>query len=437
MDKITISIPFGDSRVYADVSRERILFDGKTKYYEPVRDFEKLLLEKLDRPAGGPPLKDQVRPDDTVLILIDDNTRATPVDRILPVLTGYLRDSGVAAEKIEIMAALGTHRVMTEKELRDKVGSAIFSSVVIHQHDFRDEASMENLGSFVLSGVEVPIIVNKKALEADFIVGLGSIVPHCDAGFSGGGKIVQPGICGRETTAGTHLLGALLPEIPLGSLDGNPCREGINIVARKVGLSFIINVVTAPEGGVADIFAGDFLQAHREGCKLSRNVYGIPIPGRADIVVVSASPGDIDYWQAEKGLVAAYFSVKQDGVIIFAAQCLEGMEHNHPQLLEWITMSYDGARERAMRIPLDSDKDLVAADVAMGHCRARERADIYIITDGLSDEETALLGYTRFDSLQAAVDAAVKKIPDATVGMLPRGADCLPYIDNTIHINTK
>jgi lactate racemase len=428
MKRVTIEIPFGENRACADVSPERIVFDGKMKTHASLEDFETLLLQKLDNPIGAPPLKELVRPDDRVLILIDDNTRATPVRRILPVLIDYLIDCGVVAEKIEIMTAPGTHRKMTQIELEEKVGPAVYGAFAIHQHDFSDEASMADVGSFVLCGVQVPMIVNKKALEADFLIGLGSIVPHCDAGFSGGGKIVQPGICGKATTAATHLLGALLPEIPLGVLDDNPCRQGIDMVARKVGLAFIVNVVMAPEGGVVDIFAGDVLQAHRAGCKVSLAVYGVPIPQRADIVIVSAAPGDIDYWQAQKGLVAAYFAVKPGGVIIIAARCYEGLEHNHPQLRQWVKMSYAQARDLALRIPLDSDQDLVAADIAMGHCRARERADIYILTDGLTREQIALLGYAPFDTLQAAVDAALKKIPDATIGILPRGADCFPYV---------
>jgi lactate racemase len=427
MKRVTIEIPFGNRRARADVSPERILFDGKMKTHAPLEDFETILLQKLDNPIGAPPLKQQVRPDDRVLILIDDNTRSTPVHRILPVLIDYLLDCGVPAERIEIMTAPGTHRKMTRKELEEKVGPAVYGAFVIHQHDFCDEASMANMGSFVLGGVQVPIMVNKKALEADFLIGLGSIVPHCDAGFSGGGKIVQPGICGKATTAATHLLGALLPDIPLGVLDANPCRQGIDMVAGKVGLAFIVNVVMAPEGGVVGIFAGDFLQAHRAGCKMSLAVHGVPIPRRADIVIVSAAPGDIDYWQAQKGLVAAYFAVKPGGVIILVARCDEGLEHNHPQLRQWVKMSYAQARELAGRIPLDSDQDLVAADIAMGHCRARERADIYILTDGLTSAEIALLGYVSFETLQAAVDAALSKIPDATIGILPRGADCFPY----------
>lgn len=431
MDRITISIPFGESRAYAKVPRERIVFHGEMKKYEPVEGFEKLLTAKLENPIGCPPLKKQVKPGDRVLILIDDNTRPTPVERILPVLISRLLDSGLKAERIEILTAPGTHRVMTEQELIAKTGRGVSSSFAVHQHDFRDKASMEHLGSFVLSGVEVPIVVNRKALEADFIIGIGNIVPHCDAGFSGGGKIVQPGICGAETTAATHLLGALLPEIPLGVTDGNPCSDGINIVARRVGLSFIVNVVMASDGGVVGIFAGDFMQAHREGCKLSKEVYGVPIPERADIVLVSSYPGDIDYWQAQKALVAAYFSVKQGGVIVFAAPCREGLEHNHPGLREWVKMSYSGARQQAMATPLHSDRDLVAADIAMGHCRARERADIYMITSGLPEEDISLLGYSRFESLQAAVDAALRKIPGGTVGILPRGGDCLPYVTGT------
>ena len=196
--------------------------------------------------------------------------------------------------------------------------------------------------------MEIPVHVNKKILEADYVVGLGNIIPHCDAGFSGGAKIVQPGVCGFATTAATHIAAALLDEIPLGDLN-NPCRQGIEEVAGKVGLKFIINVVMSPSGEVIDVFAGDFIAAHRAGAILAEQVYGVEIPELADIVIVSSQPGDIDFWQGEKALISAYFCVKKGGIIIFVAPCYEGMEHNHPRLRDWVGLNCHCAKNRHKR----------------------------------------------------------------------------------------
>ncbi|HWQ30883.1 MAG TPA: lactate racemase domain-containing protein [Negativicutes bacterium] len=318
---------------------------------------------------------------------------------------------------------------MTEKELLDKVEKEIYEKIKIVQHDFTKEEDIVDLGFVKVGGINFPVLVNRRVLDADYIIGLGNIIPHSDAGFSGGGKIIQPGICGAASTSATHIAGALMEEIPLGNLENNLCRKGIDEVAKKVGLKFIINVVLTPQEEVIGVFAGDMIKAHWEGAELSRKVYGVRLPELADIVVVSSSPCDIDYWQAEKGLAAAYFAVKKDGIIIFAAPCYEGLEHNHPKLREWAKYSYKEACKQAVGIPYgDKEADLVAADIAMANSRVREKARILIISEHLSKEDIKLLGYESFEGLQEAVDFALREKPGARIGLLPRGGDSLPYI---------
>lgn len=426
---IEISVPYGNREIRASIPESSLVFEGKMGDFAPLEHFEEALRKRLESPIGCRPLKEQVSKGKKVLILIEDNTRNTPVKRILPVLIDYLKEVGLNTRDIEILTAPGTHRIMTESEVIEKVGKEVYDTVKIYQHDFTDKESIMDLGVVKIGGMEFPVQVNKKVQEADFIIGLGNIIPHSDAGFSGGAKIVQPGICGGATTAATHIAGALMDDIPLGVIEDNPCRMGIEQVGKIAGLKFIINVVMTKEGEIVDIFAGDFIAAHREGAKLSAKVYGVKIPELADIVVVSSHPCDIDYWQAEKGLVSAYFSVKKGGIIIFAAPCYEGMEHNHPKLRDWCRLTHKEAKEKVLKISLDdAHEDLVAADIAMANARVREKADILIVTDGLPHEDIDILGYKKFDSLKDALDFALGKIPGGTVGVLPRGGDCLPYL---------
>ena len=209
-----ISLPFGDKTLEVGVP-DRIIFNGAMEYIRPADNFEELLLQRIKHPVGCEPLEEMISPSEKILILIEDNTRNTPVKKILPVLIDYLKACGIGPDDIEILTAPGTHRIMTESEIIEKVGEAVASSIKISQHDFRDSASLVDFGMVKAGAGEIPIQVNKKALDADFIIGLGNIVPHCDAGFSAGAKIVQPGICGYTTTAATHVAAALLDEIPL------------------------------------------------------------------------------------------------------------------------------------------------------------------------------------------------------------------------------
>ncbi|SHI80442.1 Nickel-dependent lactate racemase [Dethiosulfatibacter aminovorans DSM 17477] len=423
-----ISLKYGNEEITADIPEKNIIFEGDMKYISPISDFEKTLIEKLDNPTGCKRLKEMVSPDHKILILIEDNTRDTPVYKILPVLIGYLTNVDVKLENIEILTAPGTHRIMTEDEIIEKVGNEIYGKIKISQHEFDKKEDLVDLGFVEVGERRIPVNVNKKVQEFDFIIGIGNIVPHSDAGFSGGAKIVQPGICGYSTTAATHIAAALLDEIPLGDVE-SPCRAGMEKVAKKVGLSFIINTVKNYENEVIDIVVGDFIKAHREGAMISKKSYGVEIPELADIVVVNSFPCDIDYWQALKGLISAYFAVNRGGHIIFATPCTEGLAHNHPKFRDWLKLSYDEARDLAKTLSPDDEKaDLISADLAICNSRIREKARISVVTDGLSDEDCDILNYKKVDTLQNAVDAALSENPDSKVGILSLGGICLPIL---------
>ncbi len=229
---------------------------------------------------------------------------------------------------------------MTDDEILAKVGEEALRRVRLSQHDFNEEDQLVDLGAISAGeGYTIPVQVNRTAMDADLLIGLGNIIPHCGAGYSGGAKIVQPGVCGFATTAATHVTATVLPEIPLGEVD-TPCRRGMEEVARTVGLAFIVNVVQDPHHRIVEIVAGDCVDAHRAGVAVSRRAWGVPVPEPADIVVVSSYPADIDWWQGEKGLIAAYFAVKEGGVIVFCTPCPEGLEHNHPRLRFWLQTTF-------------------------------------------------------------------------------------------------
>ncbi|MBF0531170.1 MAG: nickel-dependent lactate racemase, partial [Deltaproteobacteria bacterium] len=322
-----VSIPYGRQSLTADIPEGRLLFSGETASLPALDNLEDYLWRKLDNPIGCAPLKDLVATGNRFLILVEDNTRHTPVKRILPVLLAYLEKAGVPLAKVEILTAPGTHRVMTDAELEEKIGAEVLRKIKVIQHDFEDTSSLADLGTIQVESSRIPVLINRKALEANFIIGLGDIVPHCDAGFSGGAKILQPGICGYATTAATHVSAALLDQIPLGDVN-SPCRAGMEKVAGQVNLRFIINTIKNCQNEVVEIVTGDFVAAHRAGVVVSKQSFGVNIPALADVVIVSSFPCDIDWWQGEKGLISAFFAVKKGGVIICASPCPEGLEHN-------------------------------------------------------------------------------------------------------------
>ena len=202
-------------------------------------------------------------------------------------------------------------------------------------------------------------------------------------------------------------------------------------MAKIAKLAFIINVVKNYSGDVAGVFAGDFVKAHREGVKLARKSFKVSLPALADIVIVSSSPADMDYWQAEKGVTSAYFAVKEGGVIIFAAPCTEGLAHNHPRFRDWLSLSLDEALRRLRALsPEDTEADMISAVLAICNCRVRNRARIFSISEGLSDCDLAAMQYTPYPNIDAALAEALRLIPEATIGILPKGGISLPILEH-------
>ncbi len=421
-----LNIPFGQTMQEFEVPEGSILFTGSSKKVPPIGDLEKGMIEQLDHPTGSPPLREMASGKNNIVILIEDNTRNTPLTRLLPILISYLGDNGIQDDQISFLTAPGTHRTMTEAEMIEKVGPEMFRRFRFDQHDANKPETLADLGYVDAGGYRIPVQVNRKALDADLLIGLGDIVPHSDAGFSGGAKIVQPGICGFATTAATHVSAALLPDIPLGLME-NPCRAGMEKVAEKVGLSFILNTVKNLDGEIVGLYGGDFVKAHRKGAAMAQQAFRVDIPERAEIVVASSSPCDIDYWQAEKGLISAYFAVKPGGIIIFAAPCTEGLSHNHPRFREWLALPLSEALYRLRREdPEDVDADLVAAVLAICNARIREKARIFSVTEGLPSEDIRILGYEAFSSVDSAMKEALRRIPGGRIGVLPKGGVSLP-----------
>lgn len=423
------SLPYGEEVVHFEAPEVNVIFEGTMKVIPALPNLEAEILRMLDEPIGTPPLKEMVRDKRDILFLIEDATRSTPLADIMPVIVRYLNENGIADERMSFLTAPGTHRIMTDREILDKIGPEMVQRFKVYQHDATRHEELADIGTVMAGTYPVPVHINRRALEADFLFGLGNIVPHSDAGYSGGAKIVQPGVCGFVTTSATHVAAGFCPDIPLGMKEGNTCRKGMEEVAAKVGLSFILNTVKNCAGEICGIFAGDFIEAHRAGVEMAERAFKVDIPERADIVVASAHPADLDFWQAGKGVTSAYFAVRPGGVIVFASPCKEGLAFNHPRFREWLSKPLgevlEGLRSHA---PEDAEADLVSAVLAVCNCRARDLARIHAVTEGLTDEDLAALQYARFDNVQAALDEAMRLIPNATIGILPQGGISLPIV---------
>ena len=385
---------------------------------------DEIIEEALLQPIGSSPLHEILEWCQDVLILVDDYTRPTPTQKILPRLMKELERGGIKREGIRFLIASGTHRPMTEQEILKKFGREIPKQYLILNHHWWDSSQMVYMGE-TPSGI--PIHINRLVEEVDLIIGIGQIVPHRVSGFSGGGNIIQPGICGEDTTGKTHWLSAQFDGWEILGRITNPVKKEIERVAEKTGLEWIVNTIQDGTGRLVKVVAGDPVHAYREGAAKSREVYLSELPEEADIVVADSHPYDSELWLAAKGIYAAELAVRKGGVVILVTSCPEGISVSHPEILEW---GYQTFEEVEQKVRQGKIKKLTAAAHLVHVGRViKERAKGILVSPGISKEEAERLGFIYARDPQEALDIAFSHLSrDAKVAVLQRGGEILPII---------
>lgn len=419
-----ITFPYRDPAIAsATVDDERLIgVFGPQVLPAPAVGVGELVSEALKTPIGSPPLAERVQPGSRVVLLVDDITRTTPIDRMLPPVLDELNRAGVPDRNIGGVIALGTHRPMTAAEIEIKCGPANTARIPFVNHAWDDPAELVHLGHTEL-GFDVQ--VNRRVVEADLVIGFGHIVPHADVGFSGGGKIVMPGVSGPEPLDQTHWASlATPPDRMLGWRD-NPIRAAIDEMARRAGMDFIVNTVPRPDGGVQGVFCGDVVEAHRQGCELSRRVYGVPIPARADIVVTDSAPADIDLRQAIKGVLSSVSAVNPNGIIVLVTPCPEGVA---PQFPEYEAIGFRPKAEiealvEQGRLSRVSGQTLAA----IGQLLA-DGLTVVLASPGIEPRVAEHMGFLHEPTAQAAIDRALRLRPEGSLLVLRQGAEALPIL---------
>jgi lactate racemase len=387
-------------------------------------DEEAVLRQGFERPIGAARLRDAVRGDHRVLILIDDATRLTPMARILPHVLEELHAGGVADERIELLQAPGTHRPMTDAELREKLGT-VYGKYPMHEHHYRDRTSLHHFGH---TRDGTPVTANRRLVQADFVLGIGSIVPHRIKGFSGGAKIVFPGVSGPEMMERSQWEASQRPSETVMGVAENPMRLRIEEAARMAGLRYIVNVVCDVAHTIVGCYTGDFVGAHREGCKRSREVYGVHLPTRADIVLIDSHSADRDFWQSAKGPYAATMAVKDGGSLILIAPNPEGVASNHQNLLD---IGYRPHAELVRMVREGEVDDIIGAAILADISQIVDKTDCIMVSPGVKPEEAERIGFRYAKSAQQALAMALERQgPGASVAVLRYGGHILPIVDD-------
>ena len=295
--------------------------------YVPKGSPAELVEAALQNPIGALPLKELAKGKKNIVIIASDHTRPVPSKVILPPMLREIR-AGSPDANITILIATGCHRETSRQELVDKFGAEFVEKEHIYIHDCDEREKLRNIGTLP-SGGECEI--NTIALDADLLLAEGFIEPHFFAGFSGGRKIVLPGVAGRTTVLSNHCSEFIDSEYArTGILEKNPIHEDMLWAAKQAKLAFIVNVVLDGEKNAIYAVAGDPEKAHKEGVDFLNALCGAKaVPADVVITTNGGYPLDQNVYQAVKGMTAAEATVKEGGVIIMLAKSNDGIGGDH------------------------------------------------------------------------------------------------------------
>lgn len=379
----------------------------------------------LREPVAGPPLRERVRPGQTVAISACDGTRPQPRHLMIPAVIEEL-DGIVDLDDIVILVATGTHRGNTEDELRLMFGDAVVDSVRIVNHDGTDSSRLVWRGTH---GNGVPVWLNREWSEADVRITTGFVEPHFFAGFSGGPKLVAPGLAGLDTVLVLHDASRIGdPRATWGVTQGNPVHDDVRAIATATGVTFALDVVLNRDQHVVAAFGGDLLPMHAAAASFAQGIAMRPVDRLFDVVVTTNSgfPLDQNLYQAVKGMSAAYQVVRPGGTIICAAECRDGFpDHGlYRKTLEAADSPQALLDEIAARSETVPDQWQIQIQAKI---QAANRVVVH--TGFLSDEDLAAAHLEQtHDISAAAAEALAAAGPDATLCVLPEGPQTIPYL---------
>jgi nickel-dependent lactate racemase len=415
-----VHLEYGRTGLDVELPDHAVVRTLSYKSVPPLPDPAGALLDVLQNPTGSPPLAQLASGRRNACILICDVTRPVPNEMLLRPILHTLENSGIARESILILIATGLHRPNEGDELAEMVGPFIAENYRIENHHGQRLEEHTSLGT---SPRGVPIWLDTRYVQADLKIAVGLIEPHFMAGFSGGRKLICPGIAALETVKVWHSPAFLEhPRADSGILDGNPVHEENTWIARLAGCDFIANVVIDAGRRPLKFVAGDMEQAFLEGCEFVRGIVVDTVPQPVDIVVTSCAgyPLDTTFYQSVKGMGAALPIVKEGGTIILAASLTEGI--GSPQFCSLFEENASLAEfmERILGDYFVMDQWQLEK---MGQvCR---KAKVRVVSDGLPAETLDRLFVQSAPSVEAAVaEALVEYGPEAKIAVIPKG----PYV---------
>ncbi len=391
----------------------------------PASDAAAEIRRALGAPIASARLKELARDARTVAIAVCDATRPQPREVVVPALLDEL-GTIVDPADIVVIIATGTHRPSTEKERLAMFGRDLLRRVRVIDHDARDRSALVEVR---VPGLDLPVQIARAFVEADLRITTGFVEPHFFAGFSGGPKLVAPGLAGIDTVLGLHDARRIGdPRATFGVIAGNPVHDDVRAIARAVGVHFALDVVLDGSQQLVRAFAGELSAMHARACELVRATTMVEVPGRFDIVVGSNAgwPLDQNLYQAVKGVAAACEVVKPNGLVLVAAECRDGL----PAHGEFHRLLQQASSPKAFLETLARAGRTVADQwQAQVLARCQSWARIALHTQGVDDATLRSLHLESAADLDDALAGELKACGgSARVCVLPEGPRTIPVL---------
>ncbi len=418
-----VRLDYGSEGLEVDLPDDRITVIEP--HFKPaVPDPRATLLEAVRSPVAGPPLSQIVRPGQRVAISVCDITRAQPRREQLQAL--FEEMPAIPGRDITILVATGTHRSNTDAELERMLGRDVLDRCRVINHDSRDASGLEYVGQ---TSTGVSVYLNREWLAADVRITTGFVEPHFFAGFSGGPKMIAPGLAGLQTVMTLHdAVRIAHPKATWGIIDGNPIHEDVREIARMSPAHFSIDVTLNRDQKITAAFAGEMFAEHRAACTYAKDTAMRAVPAPFDVVLTTNSgyPLDQNLYQAVKGMSAAAKIVKPGGTIVCAAECRDGLP-SHGSYGAVLASQPDPRGLLAMiTAPGYSVPDQWQVQI---QAQIQLKADVLVKTSGLGPPEVRAAHFVPIDDVSRTVREMLGKAgPDATLCVLPQGPQTIPYL---------
>jgi nickel-dependent lactate racemase len=417
----TVTLAYGSSGMPVQVPADATIISPR--HAPAAADPIGVLRRAVREPVAGPPLRDLVRPGQRVAIAVCDVTRPQPRALQLAAI-GEVLDGVVRPEDVVVLIATGTHRSSTAEERLAMLGPDVIASWRVLDHDARDEASLVDLG---MVG-DVPVRLAREWVEADLRITTGFVEPHFFAGFSGGPKMVAPGLAGLETVLALHNASRIADSrATWGVTVGNPVHDAIRAIAASTDVGFALDVLIDDRHRVTRAFAGEVLAMHAVACTAARDEAMQRVEAPFDVVITTNSgyPLDQNLYQAVKGMSAAAEVVAPGGTIVCAAECRDGLPDHGTYASLLASERSPAALMASILARPETIPDQWQVQV---QARVQAKARVLLRADGLTDEQVRGAHLEPVDDVGETVASLVAQRPGARVCVLPQGPQTIPFL---------